>query len=241
MRIFAVRQSDARATQIAASRDNRAGTNTYSWYITPPVFADLTGDYKIRISGTNTSCLAESGIFTLTYDTAGDVNPSGPPDESPDQIDVAIQVGGLGEQRRILNDIQWDRFRVYIFVEAKILNRRPSGAPITLREIPCRWSLEVAENDGNSWRRYSEVPYIAPDDIQYLTGTFKMGPIQSGPGETRQIKIVYILYGAMGPSPSRSKERFRFSFELDPDRTLTDPNRNNNIAYSAVFRNPNFD
>lgn len=241
VRISAVRQGDGRVTQLAASRDNRSGTNTYSWYITPPIFADLTGDYKIRISGANASCLAESGVFALTYDTAGDVNPSGPPDESPDPIDVSIRVGGLGSPRRILNGDLWDRYRVYITVQVQVLNRRPSGAPIKLKEITCRWTLEEDQNRGAGWRPCR--PFNDPnnDKYEYLTGTFKLGPLQSGQGEIKQVEIVYIHRGLLGGGRGLHDFRYRFSFELDPDRTLQDPNRNDNIAYSAVFQNPSYD
>lgn len=234
--ISAVRQGDGRVTLIVSRRDNRPGANSYSWYILPPVFADLTGDYRIRITGTTTNCMAESGIFALTYDAAGDANPAGSRDEGPDPIDAAIQVQtDTFRSERIAGapsmDSGYDAYRARMTVRAQITNRHPSGAPIEVRVLRCRWLLEENKNDGNGWNS----PALFP--TRWKVGYFEMGPLHSERWGGHEIVIEYKL----PDDPANEwagRARYRIRFDLDPDRTLPDPNRDNNIGYSPAFPNP---
>jgi len=239
VRISAVRQSDARETTIAGNRDNRAGANSYSWYILPPVFSDLTGDYRIRISG-GTNCTAESGVFALTAHAVGGVahvqwvDPPAP--VGPNPVDIAIRVAAnTFRSRRIAGapsmDSAYDAYLAEMTVEARIMNTWPSGAPIEVRTVHCHWHLEEDLRDGNGWHTLPSYP------AAWSSGGFEMGPATSRGWAGHEVEIQYKLKD----DPANhwvGEPRYRIRFDIDPHRALTDPDRGNNTASSTAFPNP---
>jgi hypothetical protein len=235
VRISAVRQSDGRETTIAGHRDNRAGANSYSWYILPPVFTDLTGDYRIRISG-GTNCTAESGVFALSKESGEAPMAVGHIAEGSNPVDIAIQIApNTFRSRRLAGapsmDASYDAYLAELTVQARIMNTWPSGAPIEVRTIHCYWRLEEDLGDGNGWHNLPRYP------AAWSSGGFDMGPVTSRRWGGHEVEIKYKLkddpanYWAGEP-------RYRLRIEIDHERTLRDPDRNNNVVYSTPFPNP---
>lgn len=244
VRISAVRQGDGRETTLAGYRNNYAGANTYSWYILPPVFEDLLGDYRIRISG-GTNCMAESEVFTLAKGSqllTDEVEINQPArEEGPDPIDAAIAIRtdsfrmekGTTREAMDASNSNFAPFRIRQTIQARIANRWPSGAPIEIRRTLCRWHLEE-HLSGGAWA----APRRIPDGRK--NGTFEVGPVTSGPGVGRGIEI--LIWLPKNPANEWAGEmRYRLRIEIDPDRTLPDPDRDNNTCYSPSFPNPRSD
>ncbi len=244
VRISAVRQGDGRETTIAGYRDNNAGANTYSWYIQPPVFVDLLGNYRIRISG-GTNCMAESEVFTLAKGSqlitdGEEINQPGR-EEGPDPIDAAIAIRtdsfrmekGTTREAMDASNSNFAPFRIRLTIQAWIANRWPSGAPIEVRRALCRWHLEERLS-GGEWA----APRHIPDGRK--NGTFEVGPVASGPTFGHGIEI--LIWLPKNPANEWAGEtRYRLRIEIDPNRTLPDPNRANNTCNSTAFPNPEAD
>ncbi len=216
--LSAIHLPDQREFMIRNFRDNRPGANSYRWFIEPPVFHDFAGDFRIRVVSSS-GLRAESPVFRL--ESTGDEGGSHPPRrDDPKERDLAIRNPDV-HLTQVSTQMDLPTYRVRVEVEVSNLSRTPAGGPqAPLADVILQMTLQYSDSPG----LWHSTPYV---------GRTNAGPVLSLEWAEREAAIDFLTFRA-GPED----RRFRFQVEIDPDRTLSDPDRDNNQLSTNTFGRP---